>query len=517
MDHRQAPHRNPADPAASSEDGGERRRPAGRRAEDLARLGSGEPHRWTLRDVYRAAFRFRTRAVVFFVGVLALVSAGLILCPRKYRSEAQLFVRLGRENMALDPTVTAGTSGTVVGLNVTRDAEINSIIEVMGSRAIANQVAEQVGLDEAAENELQRDEAITRLMKSIAIASPKNTAVISVSCSARSPQRAQTVVQTLVETYLREHLRLNSTAGSREFFDQQAKLLKQQLDDAAAALRDAKSRFNLASLEGRRDALQRQVAEIETQALANESALAASEAKIRELRTVMGKLPDATLRDLATPHTNSTASTLRQKLFDLEGREKELLSRFTELHPTVVAIHTELEELRRILRAEQPDRDQATSAAILQEEADHQSLLARKQTIQVQTERLKQEMNQLNQQELQVTELERRVKVAETNYLAYMSSVEQTRVDEALKKHAISNINVIQPASLMLKPVSPKIGLSLTIALVVAGIGAVALALLSELLDHSLKTPEDVEKYLGLPLLVSVPRVAAARVLKAAT
>jgi uncharacterized protein involved in exopolysaccharide biosynthesis len=117
----------------------------------------------------------------------------------------------------------------------------------------------------------------------------------------------------------------------------------------------------------------------------------------------------------------------------------------------------------------------------------------------------------LNEQEVKVNELERRVKVAEANFLAYQSSLEQVRVNEALKKNAISNINVIQPASLVLEPVSPKKGLTLAMALVAAVSGALTLVLISERLDHSLKTPEDLEKYLGLPLLTSIPRVRSAQ------
>jgi uncharacterized protein involved in exopolysaccharide biosynthesis len=479
----------------------ERRRSPGRRTDDLKPLASGLPA-WSLRDLYRALFRYRKRSIAFGMTIIVLVVVALALCPRKYTSDAQLFVRLGRESVALDPTA---TTGAFVGPNVTRENEINSIIQVMGSRAIIAKVADTIGLEEPVESDLARERGITELMENINIWSPTDTSVIGVSCKARSPKRAQKVVATLVDTYLEEHLRLNSTPGSYEFFDEQSKLLKKQLSDASAALRDAKSSFNLASIEGRRDALQKQISIVETQILDTESGLAASKAKIAAMRVALGQLPEAMLKQLALPR--GSATTMRELLYELQTREQELLSRYTEDHPSVIAIRKQVREAEKILRSEQPDRSQATTAAVLAEQSTYESLEARAKSLKRQLARLQLDLAALNQQEVQVKELERGVKVAETNYLTYMASLEQTRVDQALKQQEISNINVIQPASLVLKPVSPKKGLTLAIAFVVAICGGVALAFLSDQLDHSLGTPEDIEKRLGLPTLVSIPHM----------
>ncbi len=63
----------------------------------------------------------------------------------------------------------------------------------------------------------------------------------------------------------------------------------------------------------------------------------------------------------------------------------------------------------------------------------------------------------------------------------------------------------------MLEPTSPNFVLSMAIALLIAVGGAVGLAVLSDQLDHTLQTPEDIERRLGLPMLVSIPRVKSGR------
>lgn len=489
---------------AATSDLTDRRRSTNRRAEDLRRLAGGATQ-WSLRDLYSPLFRFRKRAFFFFLAVMVAVTVGLLTSQRKYQSEAWLFVRLGRESVALDPTATAGTTGTVAaGLSVTREAEINSIIEVMGSRAIMEKVVDEVGLEIPVTSDLERDEAISKLRREVSIWSPKNTSVIGVSCRAPSPERAQKIVSALVEIYQKEHLRLNSTAGSREFFDEQSKLLKRQLDDAVATLRDAKISFGLATVEGRRDALQRQLNGVETQSLETASALVASAAKLKDVQTTLASLPDRFLVEFSGPH--ETSSSLRQKFYDLQTREQELLAKYTDDHPSVVAIRREVLAAEEILTIEQPNRTQSTDAALLAEQSNFSSLQARARALREQHGRLQDDLRVLSEQEVKIGELDRRVKVSESSYLTYMANQEQARISEALKQQAISNLNVVQPANLGLKPVSPRIGLTLALALLAATAGAFGVVLLSEHLDNSLKTPEDVERYLGLPLLVSVPR-----------
>jgi len=433
---------------------------------------------------------------------MASVILALVFCQRKYISEAQLFVRLGRESVSLDPTV---TTGAFVGPNVTRENEINSIIQVMGSRSIVEKVVDKIGLENPTTSELARERSITKLRDNFSISAPKNTSIIDVSCKAESPEYAQQAVAAIVDVYLEEHLRLNSTPGSHEFFDKQSKLLKTQLDDAGAALRDAKSGFNLASIEGRRDALQMQVSEVETKILETESELAASQAKIASMRGSLNQLPESLLKRFATP--GSSATTLQELFHELQTREQELLAKYTESHPSVIAARQQVREMERLTLADQPDRSQATTAAVLTEQSTYESLEARAKSLDQQIKRLRADLSVLNQQELQIKELERQVTVAETTYLTYMASLEQTRMDQALKRQAISNINIVQPASLVRKPISPRKGLTLAMAFVFAVCGAIGLAFLSDHLDHSLRTPEQIEKHLGLPTLVSIPNL----------
>src|SRR5688500_7839770 len=62
----------------------------------------------TLPSAVRILRKYRRGSLAIFAGILLLVALAVQLAPKTYRSEAKLFVRVGRESVTLDPTATTG-------------------------------------------------------------------------------------------------------------------------------------------------------------------------------------------------------------------------------------------------------------------------------------------------------------------------------------------------------------------------------------------------------------------------
>ena len=459
---------------------------------------------WNLRNYLRIFSRYGRRGVAVFLGVLALSVVGLIVWPREYTSEAKLLVRLGRENVSLDPTA---TTGQVMGMEHSREVEMNSIIEALRSRAIAEQVLDIVGTTTPATTPLEHEKALRKLVKDITVSSPKMSTVIVLSCEANSPERARKIAQTMVDVYTQEHLRVNRTPGSHEFFDQQSKLLKEQLARASEGLRDAKNRYKVVSVEDRRAAMQKQISDIEGEILATASAMAATGAKITAMKQRLGALPRTLARQLVDGTPDSGLGQMRHKLYELQAAEQDALARYTENHPEVVAIRFQVREAQRILEAELPSGSEAAAAVLAVDLAALASHRAKAASLAKQHERLHEDVLVFNEQDLVITRLQRQVNLLDANYDSYAKSLEQARIDQALTNQGISNISVIQSASFEPKPSSPQKLLTLSIAFVLATLGGIGVMLLSDHLDQSLKTSAEVEARLRLPVLISIPRV----------
>ncbi len=71
----------------------------------------------------------------------------------------------------------------------------------------------------------------------------------------------------------------------------------------------------------------------------------------------------------------------------------------------------------------------------------------------------------------------------------------------------LESVTILDYAVIPSRPVSPRIPLNIAIALVVGLMVAAGLVFLLEYLDNTVKTPEDVQEYLGLPVLGIIPYV----------
>src|SRR5438132_8696239 len=214
----------------------------------------------------RMLARHRRKMLLFSGVVLALVAAFTLLTPRAYRSQAKLFVRLGRENVTLDPTATFGQA-PVVAVPQSRENEINSVVEILRSRSLLDAVVDHVGpaallgeggLKEADPGKSESDEKATRkertpqednarrkLAKQLTVEAVKKSNVILISYDGPSPEVAEAVVACLVRFYLDQHVRLNRTPGAHKFLTEQTSQARAELLKAEGRLRDLQAETGL--------------------------------------------------------------------------------------------------------------------------------------------------------------------------------------------------------------------------------------------------------------------------------
>lgn len=464
---------------------------------------------FSLRELARIFFRYQRRGIAVFGVSMILVVIALTICPRKYTSEARLFVRLGRESVTLDPTATM--AGQTVSLNSNRESEINSVIEVLRSRSIIERVVDAVVPNASTLTPTHREREVSSLLKDISIYSPKASSVVILTYKTSSPERAQKTLNQLLDVSLKEHMRVNRTQGSYEFFDSQATLLKKQLEEASEALRDAKNRYGLVTLDGRRAALEQQLGSVKAQLRESETALAASEAKSTNLHKNVDELPSHLVQQLTGGTPNSALASMRQKLYELQATEQELQSKLTPQHPKVISMHRQVQEVQEILRKETPNHEDAVSALLANEQANAASLVARIRSLETQRTDLDRELHELNEHDLLVTQLERKVRMFDANYVHYVTGLEQARIDQALKREGISNINVVQAPTFAPKPSQPQKGITLLAGFVVSIIGAIGTVLLSNQLDQSINSVDDLERRFELPVFGSISYIRSAK------
>jgi capsular polysaccharide biosynthesis protein len=82
----------------------------------------------------------------------------------------------------------------------------------------------------------------------------------------------------------------------------------------------------------------------------------------------------------------------------------------------------------------------------------------------------------------------------------------QTFVEEANRIYPSGNVQVLDAAILPDFPVSPKTRLNIAIAFLFGIMVSLGIIFLIEYTDNTLKTEDDIEKYLGLPVIGLIPK-----------
>ncbi len=230
------------------------------------RVAQSNVRKGSVRDLLYVIFGHKKKMLVFMVLLFGVVAIKTLVQPSTYRSEAKLLLRIGRENVSLDPTATVGE---VVGINRSYDWEINSELEIIKSREIAERVVDEMGAsvllhgsgtatpdsnealatvkpaDEAlrtVKNTLdivadspgklanslglsepvnEREKAIRRLTDNLKVEAQQNTSVIDLAYEERNPEAAKSTLDRFIQAYLEKHLTVYCMANSQQFFERQ--------------------------------------------------------------------------------------------------------------------------------------------------------------------------------------------------------------------------------------------------------------------------------------------------------
>jgi uncharacterized protein involved in exopolysaccharide biosynthesis len=199
---------------------------------------------------------------------------------------------------------------------------------------------------------------------------------------------------------------------------------------------------------------------------------------------------------------------LRQELATAQREvERAAHERIAKLRAQLKAAEHEREVFGRQTLAPNPlrqslDRDLATARARLT------TLISQREGLRHQVQEAKAGLLRLQDKRLDADRIAREVELAKGVYLQNAKRLEDARLTVGLRKHQLTNVAVIEPprASAGSRSLRHVALVSALGAVVGVGLG-VAVALALDFFNWALRTPEDVEFYLGVPALAAIPAV----------
>ena len=148
--------------------------------------------------------------------------------------------------------------------------------------------------------------------------------------------------------------------------------------------------------------------------------------------------------------------------------------------------------------------------------SDREALLAEKaaslEAMQATSVRLQGNLNtlqaELSAKQINQQQLQNEIKRLEETQNLLAQKLTQTQIASSIDLGG-TTMNIASPALVPANPVKPNKKLNIAVALVLGLMVAMGLAFLLEFMDSTIKTPDDVEKHLGLPVIGSIPASAA--------
>jgi uncharacterized protein involved in exopolysaccharide biosynthesis len=513
----------------------------------------------SVRNICYVLFRHQRKFILFLLIVMAPVTLWTLITPEIYQSNAKLLVRLGRESVTLDPTA---TTRPVISAGQSRENEIKSELEILKSQELVENVVDAIGASSflklnhpdrnpsgggvlkmdpkmapaqvsflrsfvglgVGKRLSDRDKAVMEISKNLVIEALKNSNIISISFKAKERKLAQATIGKLIAFYLDKHINVHRTKGSYEFFTEQTDQLKNTLFQAEDQLRELKNKAGIASLEEQRRVLLKRMGDLQQELEGIEATLVGSKAKVETLQGTLASLPETLVVQETSGHANQGADLMRDRLYGLQIKEQDLLSKFMENSKPVQEIRRQISEAQALLAQEERTRTQVTKGlneaykqtqlALLTEKATVSSLQSKLKELQAQWKSARGELTAINNNETQLGQVQREMVLQEVSYRKYHEKLEEARVDHALEIGKISNISVVQPPTYPAKPIWPIKSLILGLGFLLGIMGGVGLAFFFEFVDHSFKKPEDVERRLKLPTLAAIPHLSIPEVNK---
>ncbi len=331
----------------------------------------------------------------------------------------------------------------------------------------------------------QADELLTKKM---VVDQVRNSELVRISVDYKDPDiaaaAANTVSDSVVEFDLNARRRLATAA--REFLSKQRDLASQKLEASQAALVTFKSRnqqvalteettLNLQQLAS----LKRQVLDVRLQQREARARMQASGAGLARLDG--GAAPQGTV-------INSLQSQLDALEIELAGERQQ----FTPSHPAVKSTEAKIAETRNRLSAEIARSQTA--------------LDTREQTLSTSVTALEHKLRSVPGQEAELARLVLDVKEAQQSYELFLEKFQEAQIAEGSIGSAVRVVDVAKPPRI---PVWPRWRLNMIVGAVLGLMLGVTASIVSEQLDDTVHSSEEVERVLGAPVLGTAPMLPA--------
>jgi succinoglycan biosynthesis transport protein ExoP len=494
-----------------------------------------------LREYWIIIRKYRWTIVVFLLPIIIIGAMSAALKPRTYTATATLYFELQAPNIVGSPELSLVAERTF-------DSYYKTQVDLLLSRSLAAQVLLDLGLDKderfqanvagppswsqrflrpdvgsvvrwlretspvkwiherftavrEGDEEEGRAEAfefgvhpdlIDGYLKHLGISHENASQLVKVRFTSLNPSFSRDLANAHATTFIRKNLqtRFEETTEARQFLEGKLVELKAALEKSEAELNRFRKKHAIVSLEQGQNLV-----------LARLNALNADLIQARtkriELESIVHAVQQRDNQALSQVIDNPLIQNMKNQISTLELEQGRLATVFNPTHPQMMALQEQIGEAKNRM-------DQEIRRVVRSIISDYNAAKAREAALTNAMEEQRQRALDLREKAIEASILEREV---EANQALYTNVLRRTKETNLSQPVPTSNVRVIDRAETPTRPDSAKRMTILILTALVGLLGGVGLAFLRHYLDNTLKTPEDIARFLRLPTLSMVPDI----------
>ncbi len=454
-------------------------------------LAKSESKSASFRDFERIIFARKKIIYFVFFGVILLSLLVSLITPPTYEAETKI---IAKERKLENP----GQPKFFSDFRTERVAFLQSQMEIIQSKEVLSRVLQKLSKS----NRPVTPKMITEFQTRIKVTSPKgyditNSDILSIQVLDSNPVRAAEGANLTTDEYINYvfELRGNSAKQTIDFLEKQAQGRLEKMKQAEDQVKNYEGKvgpellFLIATV--RNKGANTDLLTFNNNYLDCVRLLKETESYLSQLKAMVHKgiVPQKIVRE------NPVLASVRDNIVKLENQLANLRSQFTDNYPKNIMVINEIARNKQLFNREVKADLDGRSVDIIAIDARVKSL---KQVVD--------QYSALAQKQLEYSRIVRNYDVLEEAYQELQRDIEKARLSAAMDTYKLSSIEIVDRAQVPKVPIKPNIILNTLVGGLIGLLLGLGLAFVTDGFDHTLKSVEEVERHLDIPVLGSVPR-----------
>jgi polysaccharide biosynthesis transport protein len=400
----------------------------------------------------------------------------------------------------IDRHIPAGVVGQDAAQSTTNDADqfLATQIKLIQSDAVLRPVAEQFHLRDAAAAAVDpiRAEEAPVTLRNLKVSRPPNTYLLLIGYRSTDPELAANAANAIARSYV-EHtynIRFRSSASLSTFMEKQLEELRAKMERSSEALAQFEKELNVINPTEKTNILSARLLQLNTDYTAAQTERVKQEAAYE---SVSG----GTMESAQASSQGEELKKIEERLGDAREKFAQAQAHYGVNHPEYHKAQTQLQEVARQF-------EDAKANVMRRVEVEYREALNREGMLKKAVAETKAEFDALNARSFRYEELKREAEADKRLYEELETKIKEAEINAGFQNSAIRIADSARPA---LIPVFPNLKLNLLLALLFALLLATAAALIADVLDRTVRDPEQVVRTLNTHVVGSLPGVKEAR------